>query len=1297
MNILKPILFIIFCLYSFMGESKILQSFYTSRDGLLSNTVDYITKDSSGTIYLSTPEGLVSYTGSEFFVLKYSDEIGSIPTVTSMVELDRYNTLICSSEYGLFLYNKRKQSFKSLSKATELKDIVQVHKDNRGVLWVASSKGKVWYLSDYRDMLSEIINLNFVEVDYVFPKIKGIGNLFDKLYVCTASNEFVFLEHNGRNVNIEHILLPDNINTVYTATPISNSDVFIGTNDGILHINLQKNNTYNFDHSLLRGRVVRCIENTSKGVFIGTEGDGLYVYYEGKVKDFKFDNIQNNKNLDYIISSFYDDGDLWLGTWNGGLVRLSISNKVCKIIYNSKSLGLPLYIWSLESFPQDSVTYVGTHNNGLACFTPSMNEYTVIDKTYPLIKSLYADTVSGHLYVGTFGNGLREFNLSTKKYTSFNIREIENERIYVIYPYSKDKLLIGTAESGLWLYDKTGDNAIHINILSNYDELNVRDIKPDLNSEGLWISTFNNGLYHLNLNSDGSYSKFSHIESADGIDLRTTGLYNDKDCTLVTTERGLYKIIYKEEGYEFGRIRSLDGLRLNNIIRHGEYYVVTSYSGVYFLNDRFEILSILCKGESANDLRWNHYTEQLEIAETSGIMILNKNNIGNLLDDMKISLQSISINGNIVLPDDSCSSYLNEAIEYTERLNLRPTDDNIALTVSCLLPHSLYSTYIYYMMEGLHNEWNRIPMSNAVIRYNNIPSGDYKLRIRIQSKDNINGERVLNIVKDEFWYKTSLAISLYIISLILFIAYIIFRIKSKERTKFFNRVQEIEERKKIEIYDQKLKFITNISHDLKTPLTLILSPLNDMRNMPDMPEKFKPRLESMIQNGDNLLRKINKIINYRDLEVYDESAVDKREYFLQQLFYEIVMPFKAYSESQGIEFVYSIDETENNSLIISTDKSRLESILENLISNAIKYTPKGGQVCVKVVSDNTNLHITVSDTGRGISEQDIPHIFDRYYCAVNSKDGTGIGLYLVKRYVEMLEGNISINSSVGKGTTFTIDLPVVCKSSSTNINNEESPASDNIMKLLFVEDNKELRDFFAESFSSSYNVFTASSAGEGIEIAKRELPDLIVSDYMMPETDGLELCRILKNEMLTSHIPFVMLSSLNTEEFRKKCWQEDVDLFEEKPFKTEFLKIKFATLIKNRMLLKNKYQYPVTDKEKKKVENELSEYNKKFMDELNSVIDDNLENSELSIEELAGFLKMSHDQLYRKIKALTGVSANQYIRSFRLRKAAKMMCENKCSVTEVLYTVGFSNPSYFTKCFKKEFGVRPSEYIEENS
>ncbi len=236
-----------------------------------------------------------------------------------------------------------------------------------------------------------------------------------------------------------------------------------------------------------------------------------------------------------------------------------------------------------------------------------------------------------------------------------------------------------------------------------------------------------------------------------------------------------------------------------------------------------------------------------------------------------------------------------------------------------------------------------------------------------------------------------------------------------------------------------------------------------------------------------------------------------------------------------------------------------------------------------------------------------------------------------------------------------------------------------------------------ESFAKEYTVFAVSSADEAIDIAKREVPDIIVSDYMMPGTDGIELCRIIKNDILTSHIPFVILSSVNTEEFKTRCWKEGVDLVEEKPFKTEKLKIKFASLVKNRIILKKKYQYPVSQSEKLKVDNELSKYDKAFIDDFNSAIEINLEKSDLSIEEVAVYMKMTHDQLYRKIKVLTGVSVNQYIRSFRLRKAAKMMCEKNCSVTEVLYTVGFSNPSYFTKCFKKEFGILPSDYIEQNT
>lgn len=662
--------------------------------------------------------------------------------------------------------------------------------------------------------------------------------------------------------------------------------------------------------------------------------------------------------------------------------------------------------------------------------------------------------------------------------------------------------------------------------------------------------------------------------------------------------------------------------------------------------------------------------------------------------DTRIYFRSISINGELLTVNKSSKGYLTKAIEYTDKILLSPTDNNIDILFSCIQPDDLVFNYVYYKLDGLESNWNKVSDPNLAIRYNSIPPGKFKLRVRVQSVDNEHNERTLIIEKSEFWYKTGLAYFSYVVILLTLIGSIIYRIKLRERKLFFYKIQEMEEKKKLEVYDQKLRFVTNISHDLKTPLTLVLSPLTDMISMPDMPDKFKPRIQSMIWNGNNLLRKINKIINYKDMELYDGSRLELEKYNLQNLIYEIIIPFKAYAESQGIAFHYHFVFPEHSTVMILTEKNKFESVFENLLSNAIKYTPRGGMVKVNVISDVSVAHISIADTGSGIPEEALPHIFDRYYCAKDNNGGTGIGLFLVKRYVDLLGGNIQLSSVVGKGTMFSIDFPVSVEDMVQNQGQEDNNAD--VIKLLFVEDNDELRAFFIDVFSSFYTVLAVSSADEAVELACKEMPDLIVSDYMMPVKDGLELCNILKNNILTSHIPFVMLSSLNTDDFRTRCWQAGVDLLEEKPFNTDILKLKFTSLIKNRIILKNKYQYPVTKQEKIKVEKELSDYDKKFIDEFNRVIEDNLENSELSIDDVAVCLKMTHDQLYRKVKALTGISVNQYIRSFRLRKAAKLMCETGCSVTEVLYTTGFSSPSYFTKCFKKEFGVLPSEYIEKN-
>lgn len=1081
------------------------------------------------------------------------------------------------------------------------------------------------------------------------------------------------------------------MNSVYCAVSTSEGKIVIGTDNGAYFVSCRECGGFHVENTILSGKVVRCIEDTDNGIYLGTEGDGLFAYKNGLTQRFV---LKNQSNFTNIISSYYDKkGYLWLGSWNGGLVRLMMNNQDYKILYKAEESTL-LYNWCFESFPNDSVTYVGTHSMGLAYFSISMDRCKVVDDTYPCIKSLYADSLSNDLYVGTFGSGLRVYDLKTKAYEDTHIKEIEKERVYVIYPYSAEKLLIGTSGKGLWLYDKINNSAIQIKIPYVYGNLNIRDVKPDTTTGGILISTYNNGIYHLKLNPDGSYYDFFRFESSDKSLFRSLKMLNDNDDILVTTEKGLYKI---ERGGGVYSVKPVSSIRerLNKIMKlDNEHYIVSSHSGLFFLNSKFETLSIISKGETISDVRYNKNTKKLEIAGTDHIILLGGKNLKNNSKDTRIYFRSISINGELLTVNKSSKGYLTKAIEYTDKILLSPTDNNIDILFSCIQPDDLVFNYVYYKLDGLESNWNKVSDPNLAIRYNSIPPGKFKLRVRVQSVDNEHNERTLIIEKSEFWYKTGLAYFSYVVILLTLIGSIIYRIKLRERKLFFYKIQEMEEKKKLEVYDQKLRFVTNISHDLKTPLTLVLSPLTDMISMPDMPDKFKPRIQSMIWNGNNLLRKINKIINYKDMELYDGSRLELEKYNLQNLIYEIIIPFKAYAESQGIAFHYHFVFPEHSTVMILTEKNKFESVFENLLSNAIKYTPRGGMVKVNVISDVSVAHISIADTGSGIPEEALPHIFDRYYCAKDNNGGTGIGLFLVKRYVDLLGGNIQLSSVVGKGTMFSIDFPVSVEDMVQNQGQEDNNAD--VIKLLFVEDNDELRAFFIDVFSSFYTVLAVSSADEAVELACKEMPDLIVSDYMMPVKDGLELCNILKNNILTSHIPFVMLSSLNTDDFRTRCWQAGVDLLEEKPFNTDILKLKFTSLIKNRIILKNKYQYPVTKQEKIKVEKELSDYDKKFIDEFNRVIEDNLENSELSIDDVAVCLKMTHDQLYRKVKALTGISVNQYIRSFRLRKAAKLMCETGCSVTEVLYTTGFSSPSYFTKCFKKEFGVLPSEYIEKN-
>ena len=457
---------------------------------------------------------------------------------------------------------------------------------------------------------------------------------------------------------------------------------------------------------------------------------------------------------------------------------------------------------------------------------------------------------------------------------------------------------------------------------------------------------------------------------------------------------------------------------------------------------------------------------------------------------------------------------------------------------------------LFYKLEGLDDNWNESGAFQTDILYLNLPAGDYRLRVRINSAENIINERFLSIHKEEYWWRTRTAFLCYLGLIVIMIGCCGYWFRRRYKRKYIQKLVDIKKEKEEELYEQKIRFFTNLSHDLKTPLTLILTPLNDLVSHPEMPDSFKQRLQSMISNGEHLLRKINKMLNYKELEGEDEPL--KCEVFAaRQLLYEIIFPFKEYAQYQGVSFNYSFSQKDENTVYILTDKTKLESILENLISNAIKYTPETGSVNIIITLDKELLYIDICDTGVGISAEDLSHLFDRYYRISADNRGTGIGLYLVKHYLDLLQGEIQVESVQGKGSSFHLKLPLLYDSETENPMEEMNMEgnlleSDNVKSLLIVDDNKEIRDYFYQTFSSFYKVLRASTGDEALEIARQELPDLILSDYMMPGMNGLELCKAIKEDMLTSHIPFVILSARASDEIRLECWEQGVDLFEEK-------------------------------------------------------------------------------------------------------------------------------------------------------
>ena len=609
--------------------------------------------------------------------------------------------------------------------------------------------------------------------------------------------------------------------------------------------------------------------------------------------------------------------------------------------------------------------------------------------------------------------------------------------------------------------------------------------------------------------------------------------------------------------------------------------------------------------------------------------------------------------------------------------------------------------------------------------YTNLAAGTYVFKVKAADADGSWSKKPLELKIKILppWWKTMWAYLIYFSIIVGIVIYLnkIYQNRFKAKQAIVFEKEKIQQLEKLNT--KKLQFFTNISHEFRTPLTLIINPLEDLLRTKKLPPEIHSKLVTIHKSSDRLSRLINELMDFNKFQ-FNKVFLQVKKIELVAFTEEVISYFdeEAIARNITIEFHPSVER-----LVDWLDPKMVEKIIFNILSNAFKFTPDDGFIRIaidKVEPQNflvidgekvPTIAITIKDTGSGIQKKDLNRIFDRFY-QVNSLNkvyygSTGIGLEVVKEFVELHKGSISVESQVGEGTQFTVCFPlgnsfysdaeivdetyVIEKQASKRIlapltidedeENEEEEIVEKVYTVLVVEDNAELRNYLKQELSKTYKVLVALNGKKGYEIAVEKLPDLIVTDVIMPVMDGLQLCKKIKGDLKTSHIPLLMLSAKAMVKDRLEGIDSGADLYLSKPFEMDILKSSLAQLITSRQIMFKKFYSGITNKGKEKTTTLDNEFIQKTL----QIITENLSDSQLSVEFLSAKLFLSRSQLYRKIKTLTGVSVNEFIRNVRLEKAKEIMTKGYSSVSEVSYTVGFTSPSYFTKCYKIKYGDFP--------
>lgn len=1262
------------------------------------NTINTIFQDNLGMVWIGTKQGLFSYNG--YSVQKYTIDIDNeYNNVSAIIQLNE-NYLCIGAEHGLRFFNLYTEQYDNLYPFVESIKSVRslVIWDNK--LWIGTNDKGLLYL----DLKSKSLCQMPVESEENRSIVYTFQPANDKLYI--GSYEGLSYYDSKERIR-KQIPFPERYQNLMVNSLLWDKDqecLWVGT-EGCLFRYYFKDLSFEYS-SLLPANSFKALTFDNKNnLIIGTD-NGLYIYNNkaNKVDHIIHDSRNKRSLCNNIIWCSYADrnNNIWLGTDYG--ISLMIDNSITKFIHISELTNSGDGNQFTQIYKDSAGNYWLGGINGLLMFDKKgiMKWFNTENKAYKLrhnrIRRIYEDR-DNNIWIATDG-GIAWYDTVKKSFIYYTIADEKQSKntnwAYDIYEDQNGNLWIATYLGGLFIVDKQklmshnnkDDYEAEWNFCNNNEAFqlsnNIFKIESD-KSGYIWVNT-SNGLVKIDSKTKAVHTFNIYLDQM---------IYDGEQHIWCSSNHALYRINISTNAIEKVEELSRENKIYTFVLENENIWISCTEGLIAWDRNTLHKKNVLSEDyyqsgfydKQHNIILWGGY----DGITCTSIQALEKAKTASL-----VFVTSIWANNRRLMP---AIDYKGNGIRYEHRIELPYTKRNLVLELSTLTHSPESDNRFYYSFED-EKKWNKLDLGQNRISFANLHYGKYQLYISSENPEISQGAIINNfeLIILPPWYSSTTAYVIYVI-IILCVALLVFkRVRRNIRRKY----ERIEKEKTLELSNLKMDFFINVSHELKTPLSLIIAPLGSLMAATKK-EEYKQKLEGIYKNALKLNMLIHKVLDFKQIEHENEDTLICSNIELYSFLGNILNNYSALFEEKKIQPHLTTDKEQ---IWMNLDMIKMEVVFTNLITNAIKFIPEtGGKIDIYLTLKEQNVIIRISDDGGGIREEDLPYIFIRYFQSKNKvkqKIGSGIGLYIVRKFIELHNGRVEINSAgENLGTTVTIILPYSFENSISSLQscenrNKEIDVDSRQPLLLIIDDNQEIITYLVGEFSGDYHCICASNGKEGIAIAYDQQPDLIIADLMMPEMDGIEFCKLLRKSQPTSTIPIIMLTAKDDKLTEFKSIKAGIDVFMSKPFDIEKLRLRMKQLVDTRRALEKKLRIeaigipgPVEDI------NALADEDELFMTKLTSIIEENMENSEFNVTMLCQLLETNNKQLYRKTKLLTGNKPVDFIRQIRMKKAAILLAQNRFSVSEVMYMVGYSNPSYFSKCFLAEFKVLPSQYSSE--